>query len=393
MKKRLIKFVALLLSVGLAALLCEGLFSAYALWKYRTVSLEKLDQLDTGNSYVTDANRAPTTYTESLLPHPYLAHVYKTGNNVGLRSVDYPVVKDKSKFTILVTGGSVAAQIVERGAIDRAFARYDCGKPVVVLGAGGGGWHQPQQFIALGLYGDVADAVVTLDGFNEGGWSRGRLENASGAFLAINPILEHGYDRLGASWQCGKLREFGLSQHSRAVYFATKTIRDKLAASGAAKDDGGKTLESIFMLPSDWPMEQCFQFNMGQYRKYIRLMHGMSGTLGIKDAYFIQPVPRLGKTLTEEELRVIGKTTDPEFYARVADSLLVLRDEQVPVVPLLDCFENTPEAVYVDAVHCNAEGYRIMAERIAGECARLWGLPEKQPQVEKSSSERQGALQ
>ena len=135
-----------------------------------------------------------------------------------------------------------------------------------------------------------------------------------------------------------------------------------------------------YKFPSDWAPERRVAFNLGQYEKYISMMHDVAGgTLAIRDVYFVQPCPAIGKTLTADEKRVVGKLDYAEVYQRMTDELLTLNGRGIPVVSLLDCFDGVDETVYADIVHCdtNGSGYRIMSERIADELARLWNVPEK----------------
>ena len=48
--------------------------------------------------------------------------------------------------------------------------------------------------------------------------------------------------------------------------------------------------------------------------------------------------------------------------------------EPPPGVSLLAWFEDVSETVYIDCVHNNDLGHRLLAERIAEECGRLWSL-------------------
>ena len=152
-------------------------------------------------------------------------------NHVGTAGREFPLERDDSVFTILVTGGSVAAQIVWNNTLEDALnGRLKIGKPIRVLSGASGAWRQPQQTIFLTLYGDVADAVISLDGFNEH-WAvkperLTRLEVPDGDFYTCNPVLDGGYDRLGASWACGKLRQ--LSQRHE---FAGRVLHHANAAN------------------------------------------------------------------------------------------------------------------------------------------------------------------
>ncbi len=60
-------------------------------------------------------------YVDTLYPHPYVGFVHhanrpcglKNINNVGLFNDDYPLLKRPDRYTILLTGGSVAGQLAQ----------------------------------------------------------------------------------------------------------------------------------------------------------------------------------------------------------------------------------------------------------------------------------------
>jgi len=154
-------------------------------------------------------------YGDTLTPHPYLAFVQRALPgcveviNVGINGPDYPIENDEDTFVIMLTGGSVAAQLarMKTGSFEQVLnTRYGTGgMRFVVLNGALPAWKQPQQLIMLLLYGDVIDAVVTLDGFNELVFAhndqyRYRLENPwEPSILAANPSLAT-RDQLLAWW-------------------------------------------------------------------------------------------------------------------------------------------------------------------------------------------------
>jgi len=102
----------------------------------------------------------------------------------------------------------------------------------------------------------------------------------------------------------------------------------------------------------------------------------MCRELEIKDVHFIQPCPAIGKQLTEDERKVVRNLDYADSYQHMESALLLLSHQDISVVSLLNCFETTKETVYADTVHCDRQGpgYKIMAERMASDVARLWGV-------------------
>ncbi|MEX2287790.1 MAG: hypothetical protein WD648_11920 [Planctomycetaceae bacterium] len=397
-------------SIALAVVLSEALFSGYAYWKHGTISVEKLQELDTGNSFIEELDDARTGYAATLYPHPYLGYVHNEKaegdpqrtntrvNNVGLFGRDVPLRKDPMKFTVLLTGGSVAFQLGIAGEGGRSYLeiflndRYHFDREVVVLNAGAGAGKQPRQAITYMLYGDAADAVVTLEGFNEHYQFLGnglRLEYPGNNFHAVNPIAQHGYEQLARSWQSRELKRFARQQNWRTVYYATSALRRLLERE---PEPSRASLESYMSLPAKWPREERVAYNLEQYKKYIRSMNALADMNGAKRAFFIQPCPAIGKTLTAEEKPVVGDLDYASVYQHMTDELLTLRERGIPVVSLLDLFADTQEAVYADAVHCQSGqatdfshavnfrpsfGYRIMAEAMADRLAEAWNIPRR----------------
>lgn len=387
MRKRFRMLLFRLVVIAGCVAILEGLCSAFSWMRYGTISVLSLEQSEASNVESFDIDGQGMAHFS--YPHPYLGWVNNENadrpgqrlNNVGLSGRDFPLHRDPAKFTILITGGSVAQALAgthNGEMLESAFAKYDFGRPVVVLNGANGAWHQPHQAIATMLFGDIADAVVTLDGFNEGVRvrDRERIEYPSVRFNAINPLVTGTFDNLGKAWQIGRLRSLEVNSHSRACYFLGRMVRKGLATQ--MKDVAGQvTCESLFALPPDWNESTRVDFNIEQLAKYVRLTHASAGELGLKEAHLVQPCPAIQKTLTADELRVVGDLGYRDAYMKMERALLLLNQRGIPVASLSDCFSATPETIYVDTIHCNPLGYRLMAERIARELAKLWHVPEK----------------
>ena len=65
-------------------------------------------------------------------------------------------------------------------------------------------------------------------------------------------------------------------------------------------------INTMFALPKEWDEEHRVAWANGQYRKYIRAMDAVAAQHGVLPAHFIQPVPAIGKPLTDEERIVVG---------------------------------------------------------------------------------------
>ncbi|MBN2053808.1 hypothetical protein JW905_02720 [bacterium] len=388
----------------------EVVWSLYSYHCCETLSVSKLLKDETGDLLLCPL-AAGVSGTVEMMSHPYLDFILRPsrgGNNVGLPGRDYRLKKAHNFFTILIVGGSVASQFANAQDDRKCHlatileSRYDFGdRDLQVLNGALGGWKQPQQLLMVELYGDIVDAVVSIEGYNE------RVVANSGAVVRLeypivnthrmNPLRQGSTAHLLSLSSAVALTrlsgEHWLLSHSRFAYWTLRFIRKRLMSRATAMPHSGAdkdSLEIIFGLYPEWGAEEKRAFNIEQYKKYLRLMHSASQTLHIQDAVFLQPVPSVNKHLTKEEVLRVGNLDYGESYQALVSDLLTLRHEGVPVYSLLDIFDGVPESVYVDSIHCSLEdgavGYRIMAERIADVLADLWQLPPREPTYDPASS-------
>ena len=136
----------------------------------------------------------------------------------------------------------------------------------------------------------------------------------------------------------------------------------------------------MFELPAEWSPQQRFDFNIEQYRKYIRAIAALTAMWGTKSAFFIQPVPAIQKALTEQEKAAVGPLAYKDIYERMMIRVLDLTKENIAVYSLLDLFAEEHGTLYSDAIHLKIEsdgesrGYRKMAEAMAQRISEVWGL-------------------
>ena len=108
-----------------------------------------------------------------------------------------------------------------------------------------------------------------------------------------------------------------------------------------------------------------------------------SSDLGLKSAYFIQPAPAIGKTLTDEEKQLVGDLSYRDVYRKMIAGLMTLRERGLPIYDLGDIFANEKGKIYADHIHywrdakSESPGNRLMAARIADQLAETWGLQKK----------------
>jgi hypothetical protein len=212
-----------------------------------------------------------------------------------------------------------------------------------------------------------------------------RLEKPSNNFVTINPFVTGSYAGVAATWLGNRTMTFfkghWLFGRSMAAYLVADAVRSTLQRV-VAESEKKTQLATAFALPAGWDAERAYQFNVGQYRKYIRAMADMMAPR--KAAFFVQPVPALGKALTAEERAVSGDLSYGELYQRMTNDLVAVRSEGVDVFSLLDVFASEAGTIYADSIHfarqegLESRGNRIVAKEIARRIAKAWQI-ERRP--------------
>jgi hypothetical protein len=413
MKRRIFGWISALVGIALSLAAIEATAIVWLMIEdgHYTPADELFER--TQNTYVRDMTKGTDCrYVDTLFPHPYVAFVHHANppcgkpwvNNVGLFGPDYPTVKPADRYVVLVTGGSVAGQLVQelkpplpKYLEEELNKRYVSpnGKPFLVLNGGDGAWKEPQQFILFSLYVTSIDAVVTLDGYNEhflffpGTFER--LERPLSNFAEVNPfVADENFGDAAIGWVigriAGRLSQLPVLGHSHAAYMIIRGIEGVAKSKDIFESNKKTTLSSIFRMPEEIrnDHERAFQLQLGLYQKYMRSIEVLAHEYNVRTAHFLQPVPAWGKTLTEEEKKAVGDLSYGPLYRRIVDGMMKLRDQGMPIYDLGNIFQNETGRIYFDQIHCVREGldaaspgYRIMAARVGEKLAEAWKLKEK----------------
>jgi hypothetical protein len=396
MKNLLFSLIALVLGLCLAAVIGEALAIAYLTARDGQYISARDRFLRFKNTYIADATKGASScrYVDTLFPHPYLGFVHHRNppcgmasiNNVGLFNDDFPLQRSADHYVILLTGGSVAAQL---GQIDQPSAPKFLelalnekfvapkGASFKVLNGGDGAWKQPQQAILMLLNVQAVDAVVTLDGYNElETLRRGEaLEYPANNFLSVNPLATESYGSVVAKWAvsrlAGKMDGNPFLSRSQAAYLLAEAL-----GAWFQKDSGGTaerktTVQSLFALPKDWDTTRRIDFGLGQYEKYMNAMNGIGKAFDMPVLHFIQPAPAIGKPLSVDEQKIVGDLSYGPDYENMTRRLLALNARGVTVYSLLDIYKDEKDTLYEDHIHLRrgssgeSRGYRLMAEAMA----------------------------
>jgi hypothetical protein len=351
-----------------------------------------------GNSFLAISSTTNgCVWEDTLVAHPYLGWVNaKVGpcqqgetNNIGMPDPRvYPFERDPAYFTVVLVGGSVASLMVASGPnwLERALAERFVspnGKPFRVLSGANGAWSYPSQINFLSLYGDSADAVVALDGFNELKPTLTPLFSPnSDVFLYAARPVEMGWT-YDAFLTLQYARRFVLSvpllRHSYLGYLAFRRGMEKARAHFEARKED--VLEQYFDFPADWDARRKASWNQRKYGTYIRQLKATAAALGIRYVHFLQPVPQIGKPLTPEERAYVDYYFDREGFLRefLAPSE-ELRRKGFLTFSLLDVFRDEPGTVYADAVHFRVDGdggsrgYALVSAAMAETIGKAWRL-------------------
>lgn len=400
-KRILFRTIAIIFTVGIILLSLEVFLNVYYFAQNQSLRVENKSG-NVGNSYLKNLLPPNTNYADMLFPHPYLGYVHNPYyfdsrsiiNRVGLLGHDYPLEKDPETFTILFTGGSVASQFAgfrgELNVLEKKLNKYYTMGPYkkfIVLNGAAGAWHQPQQFILTSLYADSIDAVISLDGFNEHYLIEGgsQFELPAENFLVSMGNYFRKWDYIWPLWLEGKLiklnNKCSFLQRSKLAGFVISNLRNKLREIYIRKDQRNTTLRSarevlssLFAYPSDWTPERKREKALRSYKKYILLMHAVAEQMGLKELYLIQPVPAIQKRLSKKEMETVGGLSYKDSYRQMAESLLELRNREIPIYSLESVFHDNLETIYLDAIHVSFKGNQIILRKILELLELEWGL-------------------
>ena len=329
MKKRLFSFISIVVGfvIALAAVEVMAIGWLYLEDGRHTPAAELFER--TQNTYVRDMTRGTgCRFIDTLYPHPYWAFVHHANppcgiswaNNVGLFGPDFPTVKPADRYVVMISGGSVAAYL--GGNQKPPYPRYleeelnkswvsPNGKPWMVLDAAAGAWKEPQSFIAFAMYATAVDAVINLSGYNEHYYFQPkmdqRLEGPAANFLEANPFAaDENFGDAAIGWVMGRLAGAmsinPILGKSHAAYLLIRGIEAAAKGKDSFKSSKRTTIPSLFALPKDIQdnPQRLFDVQLDLYQKYFRATEAVAHDNGVKSAYFMQPIPAWGKTLTDD---------------------------------------------------------------------------------------------
>ena len=229
----------------------------------------------------------------------------------------------------------------------------------MVLDAAAGAWKEPQSFIAFAMYATAVDALINLSGYNEHYYFQPkmdqRLEGPAANFLEANPFAaDENFGDAAIGWVMGRLAGAmsinPVLGKSHAAYLLIRGIEAAAKGKDSFKSNKRTTIPSLFALPKDVQdnPQRLFDVQLDLYQKYFRATEAVAHDNGVKSAYFMQPIPAWGKTLTDEERRVVGDLAYGELYRRMVAGMMTLSERGLPIYDLGDIFKNDTSTIYAD---------------------------------------------
>jgi hypothetical protein len=412
MKQRIFGWISALVGIVVALAMIEVAAIAWLYLEEGRYTPAKELYERTQNTYLRDATKGTTCrYVDTLYPHPYVGFVHHANppcgqrwvNNVGLYGPDYPTLRNPERYTVILTGGSVASQLAQNSEppapryleeeLNKKYVSPN-GKPWVVLNGGDGAWKEPQPFILFAMYAGSVDAVVNLGGFNEHYffWPgvEERLERPLSNFIEVNPfVADENFGDAAIGWVMGRLSGTLAANpilgRSHAAYLVVHGIEQVAKGQDVFRSNKKTTLNSIFHMPDEIRKdpEREFAVQLALYQKYLRATEAIARDYNLKSAYFLQPAPAYGKVLTEDEKRVVGDLGYRDIYRKMVGGLMTLRERGLPIYDLGEIFAGEKGTIYADHIHywrdekSESPGNRLIAARMAAQMAETWGLQKK----------------
>ena len=412
MKKRIFGLISILVGIVLSLAVLEVVAIAWMQIEdgHYTPASELFDR--TQNTYVRDMTKGTDCrYVDTLFPHPYLAFVHHGNppcgkpnvNNIGLLGEDFPTVKRTDRYTVLLTGGSVASQLGQiapppapRYLEEELNAHYVSPTGQAVPGAerrrrcmeAAAGLHPVRALLELGRRRGHARwlqrALYVLEG-HQGAAGAAAQQLPRRQSLRRRREFWRRRDRLGG--RPGRRRP-GVNPilgHSHAAYMIVRGIEAFAKSKDVFSSTKRTTLASLFALPPEIVAnyDEAFAVQLGLYQKYVRSIEAIARDEDVKTAYFLQPAPAIGKTLTEEEVRNAGDLGYRDLYRKIVAGMMTLRDRGLAIFDLADVFKDEKGSIYEDHVHFRRDasgesrGYRLVAKAMAEKMAETWGLQPK----------------
>jgi hypothetical protein len=294
-------------------------------------------------------------YIQTVELNPYLAFTHNKQcsepesykiNNLGLLNQDADFKKEKF-YTIGIFGGSVAALFAGLTAtpqleeILNGCFNSKSGKPFRVLNFSDGSWKQPQQVIALTLYGDYIDAAISIEGFNE----RSLLKDGTTTDMMVPDIIYSSLinnDFLSNYYFMLSSLKGSFISKSNTIKLFVMLFRKNLEKRGY--------YNSYSKLKEKYSIQNYVDVHEHNIKRYIGFVKSFDAIAASKNIYsliVLQPVP-LHKPLSQAEADVVGPLDYQQSYQEIAS---LLESNSRAFIDLTNLFNTTDRPVFADNIH------------------------------------------
>lgn len=326
--------------------------------------------------------------------HPHLAQNYHNRsecvrferNNFGFAGPNIDFEKNNDFYTVLILGGSVAEGL----AVFKPEGKYlfesllnkkwmaPNGKPFRVVSGALSAGRQPVQVMSTLLFSHIADAAISIEGYNEFTEyaSRLLLETPPPIWMDLqiqndHPLLAWSLKSIG-TWIHGSV--FPYLQFSYFHFFILSRSTSVLQSYWRSEFLKANPYPEA---PEFWSLEQKKAYYLKRYQDYLANMHSIYKRQNIPSLTFFQPVPHFYKTLTSEEKSLAGSADVTLLYNEFVEHFTSVSQAEFPHDSLLKIYEKTSETVYIDTVHTNTLGLNILGDEIARKFAKRYGWRSK----------------
>ncbi len=326
---------------------------------------------------------------DTVQPHPFWAIQHSQSlnckiyplNRFGFMNNEFQDSELAESFNILVTGGSVAEQIAGHAVNPEGASHLETqmnqdfdspkGKKIRIINASIASGLQPMQTIITMFFVDKVDSVVSLEGYNEavefGSSDLSRPPAVWSEFVADRSSVQFLYTK--SAMELIRNRNQSIIGSLYTTFYLGKYLLHtglEEMKPNQSEPAGQKTAASL---------EDNFLKN---YLKYISVTAATTNSFSKKYILFLQPDISHFKVLTNSEKLVFesGNVSSSKKIERVYEYLLS-KKLSFPIVSLQKVFQSEQESLYVDNVHTNSQGSRILAAEISQQIGRYLKLKRK----------------
>ncbi len=332
-----------------------------------------------------------------LVPHPVFGFTgnYSKTNNFGFESKEnYPWVKQKEQYDLIVLGGSVAVQVFPSivgllGESQSVVAwERKCKKKLVPHNLAQGAFKQPQQLFVYQYFLEYFDMAVNIEGVNDSVFDPGpgipvdfpATTNLLYSMNSERQVLLKKLQRI-------RSRQVWLVKAQKKILgqldLVTLILRGLMNSLELRYLQTEKKLEETFpeVVSANFPNGSIRLHELiDRWEKFTKIQYTLAKEYGKKQLFVLQPTQYLpgAKILSETEKdRAISKVSKlaedrKEGMIELEKRAAFLSQQGLPIRNLQRIFSGVSEDIYTDdCCHLNGKGIAIFAQKIVEEIEKV----------------------